>query len=329
LSMGIRSDWPLFVGILQKALDAIPETRKNEIYKKWISVKYEHGFDYSLLWKILIPSLIVLSLVIYWNRRLSQEIELRTIADTELVKARDAAEAANRAKSVFLASMSHELRTPLNSIMGFNSILLMEMAGPLNFEQKKQLKIVKGSSQHLLNLINDILDISKIEAGEFKLSYEEFNLEKLINEVIEILKPLAEKKGLELNAIIDESTGVIKSDKRRLNQVLINLLNNAVKFTNRGGVTLSVRKEGDKLEIKVKDTGIGIDEESISELFQPFHQLDTGTNRVFEGTGLGLSICRRIIEMMGGKIWVESQPGVGSTFGFIIPVVREEVNEEE
>ncbi len=329
LSMGVRSDWPLFAGILQKALDAIPETRQNEIYKKWISVKYEHGFDYSLFWKILIPSIIVLSLVIYWNRRLSREIEQRVKADKELVKARDAAETANRAKSAFLATMSHELRTPLNSIMGFNSILLMEMAGPLNFEQKKQLKIVKGSSQHLLNLINDVLDISKIEAGEFKLINETFDVQKLINEVIEILKPQAEKKGLEINAYVDGDIGIINGDRRRLSQVLINLLNNAVKFTGRGEITLSGRKNGSRLEIVVKDTGIGISEESIPELFLPFHQLDAGTNRVYEGTGLGLSICRRIIEMMGGEIWVESQPGRGSTFSFAVPIVREDVNEKE
>ena len=258
--------------------------------------------------------------VLYWNRRLAREINLRREIEGELVEAKEAAESANRVKSAFLASMSHELRTPLNSIIGFTGIILNELAGPLNLEQKKQLKMVKGSSHHLLNLINDVLDISKIEAGEVEITKEAFSMPQIVDQVVESLRPLAEQKGLSLFAKIDADVDRVVSDERRVRQILINLANNAIKFTEKGGVRIACHRRDGAIEVRLTDTGIGIREEDMGKLFEPFRQLDTGTARKYEGTGLGLSVCKRILELLGGRIWVESRFGEGSTFAFTLPV---------
>jgi signal transduction histidine kinase len=243
--------------------------------------------------------------------------------------ARDAAESANRVKSAFLASMSHELRTPLNSIIGFTGIILNELAGPLNLEQKKQLKMVKGSSHHLLNLINDVLDISKIEAGEVEVSKEAFSMPQVVEQVVESLRPLAEQKGLTLLAQIAPEVDVLVSDERRIRQILINLANNAIKFTEKGGVRIACRRRDSAIEVRVTDTGVGIREADMGKLFKPFQQLDTGTSRKYEGTGLGLSVCKRILDLLGGRIWVESRFGEGSTFAFTVPLKPEENDDDK
>jgi len=320
ISVAVSKDQPILAGIVQKALDSVSEEEENAIFQKWISVTYERQFDYRTLWKILLAVVVIFGAVLYWNRRLSHEINLRRKIEGELVWAKEAAESANRVKSAFLASMSHELRTPLNSIIGFTGIVLSELAGPLNLEQKKQLKMVKGSSHHLLDLINDVLDISKIEAGEVEISREEFNLRQVIDQVAASLRPLAEQKGLWLDSQIAPEVNSVVSDERRVRQVLINLVNNAVKFTEKGGVKITCRKKEDEVEIEVTDTGIGIREEDMGKLFKPFQQLDTGTARRYEGTGLGLSVCKKILDMLGGTIRVVSQYGKGTTFAFTLPV---------
>jgi len=250
------------------------------------------------------------------GRILEQRVAERT---AELVIARDQAESADRIKSAFLATMSHELRTPLNSIIGFTGIMLQGLAGPLNEEQHKQLGMVQGSSRHLLALINDVLDISKIESGQLDLSYTTFGLKPSIEKVIKLVSPLAEKKGISLALDIADDDASVTSDQLRLEQVLLNLLNNAVKFTDRGHVRISCRSDNDPYFISVSDTGIGIQPEEIQGLFQPFHQIDTGLSRKREGTGLGLSICKKLMDMMGGTIEVESQWGRGSTFTIRFP----------
>ncbi len=237
----------------------------------------------------------------------------------ELKIAMEKAQAADMIKSAFLATMSHELRTPLNSIIGFTGILLQNLAGPLNDEQRKQLSMVQGSARHLLDLINDVLDISKIEAGQLTLSVSAFNVKGSVEKVLNMVMPMAEKKGLTLVTEIGEDVGTSMTDQRRLEQVVLNLLNNAVKFTEQGFISLSCRKEGDKYLLSVADSGIGIKKEDIEGLFQPFHQLDTGLSRKHEGTGLGLSICRKLLNMMGGDISVRSKPGEGSTFTISFP----------
>lgn len=254
------------------------------------------------------------------NVRLEKMVEERT---KELALARDRAEEADRTKSAFLAIMSHELRTPLNSIIGFTGIILMELAGPLNGEQRKQLEMVRNSARHLLALINDVLDISKIEAGQLTVSQEAFDPLASIEKVTGIVRPLAEKKGLDFTVETSGKMDPLVSDPRRVEQILLNLLNNAIKFTEQGSVTLHASIEAGALCISVTDTGIGIREEDLGKLFQPFRQIDTGLSRQHEGTGLGLAICRKLAGLLGGEITVRSEWGKGSVFTFTLPVDRQ------
>ncbi len=249
------------------------------------------------------------------HARLEERVLERT---HELSVAKEAAESADRLKSTFLATMSHELRTPLNSIIGFTGILLQGLAGGLNPEQAKQLGMVQTSARHLLALINDILDISKIEAGQLTLSLETFDIRDSIASCVSGLRPLADKKGLLLRADVPDNIGPIRGDRRRTEQILLNLVGNALKFTDKGEVIITAAMRETRLEISVRDTGMGISPQDITTLFQPFRQVAVGLTRKHEGTGLGLSICRRLVELMGGTIGVESTLGVGSTFSFTV-----------
>jgi PAS domain S-box-containing protein len=265
-------------------------------------------------------------------RELNASLEKRVAERTEeLQSALVRAEAADKIKSAFLATMSHELRTPLNSIIGFTGIILQGMAGPLNPEQTKQLGMVRGSAKHLLELINDVLDISKIEAGQLEVRSEPFNLIALIERVISLLTPIVEKKGLLLHTSITSDLGEITSDRRRLEQILINLINNAIKFTENGSITITAelinnfRTTPDAapaafVKLSVADTGIGIKPEDLKLLFQPFRQIDSGLSRMHEGTGLGLAICRRLLELMGGQISATSEWSKGTEFIVLLPL---------
>jgi signal transduction histidine kinase len=264
------------------------------------------------------------------NEGLERKVADRTI---ELEAARVRAESADRIKSAFLATMSHELRTPLNSIIGFTGMVLQGLAGPLNPEQSKQLGMVRGSARHLLELINDVLDISKIEAGQLEVRVAPFDLGASVERVAASVKPLMEKKGLTLEVTLPASLDALESDRRRVDQILLNLLQNAIKFTDRGGVTLAVEAVGDghssgddaarpAVRIRVSDTGIGMHTADLAKLFQPFRQIDSGLGRQHEGTGLGLAICRRLTELLGGTIGAESVWGQGSTFTVTLPQKR-------
>jgi signal transduction histidine kinase len=251
-----------------------------------------------------------------------QELEDRVRERTaELAVAKEAAEAADRIKSAFLATMSHELRTPLNSIIGFTGILMQELPGPLNAEQKKQMGMVSGSAEHLLALINDVLDISKIEAGQMKIAAEPFDPAEALRNAVRTARPLAEKKGLALEeAYAGEAR--LTGDRRRFEQVALNLLSNAIKFTEKGSVRASCSAGDGDVAVRVEDTGIGIRPGDMDKIFKPFRQIDTGTSRQYEGTGLGLSICKKLAELMGGAITVESEYGRGSAFTVTLPLER-------
>jgi PAS domain S-box-containing protein len=269
------------------------------------------------------------------RRRLLDEVQRRARAlersAADLAVARDAAEAADRIKSAFLATMSHELRTPLNSIIGFTGIVLQGLAGPLNDEQAKQLGMVRDSSRHLLALINDVLDISKIEAGQLRVAAAPFDLAASIRKVSAIVGPLADKKGLELSVHVAQGVGPMVGDARRVEQVMLNLLGNAIKFTEAGSVKLEVAPANDHLmpagvaaqpavRLTVADTGIGIKPEDEALLFAPFRQVESDLSRHHEGTGLGLAICKKLVELMGGIIKVESIWQKGSVFSVTLPL---------
>ncbi|MFN7998195.1 MAG: ATP-binding protein [Bryobacteraceae bacterium] len=227
----------------------------------------------------------------------------------------------NQLKSEFLASMSHELRTPLNAIIGFSSLLAEQSAGPLNGDQQSYVAHVKKASHHLLDLINDILDLSKIEAGRLVLAFEEFALEEALSEVLSTIKPLARDKDIRLTTA-GCAGHVVFADRVRFKQILYNLLSNAIKFTPRGGeVRLDASVKGDHLSIAVTDTGIGIPASEHQAIFEKFHQVGSGTRGVREGTGLGLAITKRLVEQHGGEIAVFSEPGLGSRFVFSLPYV--------
>jgi signal transduction histidine kinase len=257
--------------------------------------------------------------VIELNMRLAHHAgELETINREIALKNLELAEA-SRMKSAFIANMSHELRTPLNAIIGFTGALLMKLPGPLTTEQDKQLNTIRNSARHLLSLINDILDVAKIEAGKVTLELETVACQTLVAEVAETLRPLARQKGLTLEVEMAEPPIVLETDRRALTQILINLLNNAIKFTEKGTVrvTLSQRPAdggGDIVEISVADSGAGIREEDQSKLFQAFSQLDSTSTRHAEGAGLGLYLCQNLANLLGGSLFFHSDFGHGSVF---------------
>jgi len=261
------------------------------------------------------------------NAHLEDRVRERT---EELAVAKERAESADRLKSAFLATMSHELRTPLNSIIGFTGMVLQKLAGPLNAEQSRQLALVQSSARHLLSLINDVLDISKIEAGEMKIHLQAFELDAMVANVLTTVDPMARKKGLSLRLESKDASITVISDQRRVEQVLLNLLNNAVKFTEHGEVKLSVEflsaydlppaiAPQPRVQFRVTDTGIGIASADLPILFEGFRQIDNDLTRRHEGTGLGLHICRRLADLLGGDIKAESRLGIGSAFTFTIP----------
>ncbi len=261
----------------------------------------------------------------------ARDITAKKLLDQERVE-KEKLEAINRHKSEFLASMSHELRTPLNSIIGFSQLLQEQTFGPLNEKQARYVDHILTSGQHLLALINDLLDLSKVEAGRLELRPSPFDLQEALAAVLGEIRPQAEKKGLTLELLVAEAPSTVTADPVRFKQILLNLLSNAVKFTPEGGrITVTARflspapsphppTPGDFLEIAVQDTGIGIKKEDLPKLFQPFTQLDQTAAKRYEGTGLGLALTKRLVELHGGRIWAESEgEGRGSTFTVRLP----------
>jgi signal transduction histidine kinase len=256
------------------------------------------------------------------NEELEARVQDRTIeleaAQKDLLEANIALRAANLAKDRFLATMSHELRTPLNAILGFTSVLLMRLPGPLTADQEKQLRLVDKAAKHLLSLINDLLDVARIDSGAVELHSEPVAIQEVVQEVATTLAPLAEGKGLRLEVDAGAAEVVVQADRRALTQILMNLSNNAIKFTPQGAVRIELDQHphGERLRttIRVVDTGIGIAAADQPRLFQAFSQINGATARRQEGTGLGLYLSKKLAEMMGALITVRSESGKGSTF---------------
>ncbi|MGB8908435.1 MAG: ATP-binding protein [Candidatus Cybelea sp.] len=232
-------------------------------------------------------------------------------------------ETANRAKDDFLASMSHELRTPLNAIIGFTGTLLMQLPGRLNDEQERQLGIVQWSARHLLSLINDILDLAKIESGKMEFYFEAVPVKEVVKDVAASLAALASEKGLEFTSSVSEDGESAVTDRRALRQILLNLTDNAIKYTEKGSVRIDVRgttwEDRPAVAISVVDTGVGIKSEDRKRLFEAFEQLEPLHARRFEGTGLGLYLCRNLAALLGGELKMTSEYGSGSTFTLFLP----------
>jgi len=248
------------------------------------------------------------------NARLFREIE---------VKSREL-EVASRHKSQFLANMSHELRTPLNAILGYTELIVDRIYGDLPDKVSEVLERVQKSGRHLLGLINDVLDLSKIEAGQLTLAVDDYSFNDVVQSVVSAVGSLAAEKQLPLKVNVARDLPVGRGDERRITQVLLNLVGNAIKFTEAGEVTVRVINSGNAFLVSVADTGPGIREEDQQKIFEEFQQSDSSSTKTKGGTGLGLAIAKRIVEMHGGRIWVESTPGKGATFLFSVPVRAEQ-----
>ncbi len=248
-----------------------------------------------------------------------EDITERKQVERVLRDSKEAAEAGSRAKSEFLATMSHELRTPLNAILGLSQLLQQELFGNLNAKQKEYVKCIHSSGEHLLALINDILDLSKVEAGKEELMPVALNVQQLCDYCLNIVRDRALDKNLQLSGQIDPNADICIADERRVKQMLLNLLTNAIKFTSKGKVSLTVEKLPLGIAFKVSDTGIGIEPSQLNLLFQPFKQLDSRLNRQYEGTGLGLALTRKLARLHGGDVTVKSTLGEGSEFTLLLP----------
>jgi signal transduction histidine kinase len=232
-------------------------------------------------------------------------------------------EIANKHKSEFLANMSHELRTPLNAVIGFSDLLLERMFGEMNAKQENYIRNIQTSGKHLLSLINDILDLAKIEAGRMELNVSSVHIPSALQNAMMLIRERAQRQNIELSCIVDPQIAEIPADERKFKQIMLNLLTNAVKFTPGGGrVDVDARLQNGHLEVSVKDTGVGIAEQNREAVFEEFRQVGRQYPGKQEGTGLGLALTRRFVELHGGTITLESELGKGSIFTFTIPVAR-------
>ncbi|HEX5087413.1 MAG TPA: GAF domain-containing protein [Nocardioides sp.] len=294
-----------------RSLVAVPMLREDRIVGSLIVRRRATG-DFSEEVVDLLETFASQSALALLNAQLFRALEERS----------DQLEVASRHKSEFLASMSHELRTPLNAVLGFSEVLLERMFGEINEKQEDYLRDIHSSGKHLLELLNEILDLSKVEAGQMELEYAQVDVPAVLEYAASMLRERASAHSVELRVDVGAEVGAAELDELRFKQVVLNLVSNAVKFTPDGGrVVLRAREAGDELQVSVEDSGVGIPEADRERIFESFQQGGRGASRE-EGTGLGLTLSRRIVELLGGRMWLESEVGHGSTFGFAVPVRR-------
>jgi signal transduction histidine kinase len=288
---------------------AVPLLRESHLLGGLIVIRKSAG-EFSPEVIDLLKTFATQSALAIQNAQLFREVEVK----------RRELEAASRHKSEFLANMSHELRTPLNAIIGFSEVLYERMFGEINEKQAEYIADILQSGQHLLSLINDILDLSKIEAGRMELELGDFDLHSTIETTLILVRERAQRRAIRLGCKLDERLRTFRADERKVKQVLLNLLSNALKFTPEGGQidVIATAKDG-AITISVADTGVGIAAEDQATVFEEFRQVGTAAKKV-EGTGLGLAISRKFVELHGGRIWLESRLGIGSTFSFTLPL---------
>jgi signal transduction histidine kinase len=325
LSMAVRKGLEPLVPILNKALNSISTREKARFANDWLAVDVTIGTSIRTFVSWAVPILAILLSVILFilksNRRLQHEILERNKVESSLEQAKEKAEKANQAKADFLANMSHEIRTPMNAVVGMSHLL---GESGLNEQQEKYNRTLNASASSLLVLIDDILDLSKVEAGKLEIENRPFHLADVIGNIEEQVRLIIDNQSITLNTeICDELPPTLYGDAFRIGQILLNLTNNAAKFTAEGKIEISVdiawKKEGlIKLQVSISDTGIGMTKEQQKKLFRTYSQADSSTTREYGGTGLGLTICKKLCELMGGEIWLESEYGIGSKFFFTV-----------
>jgi signal transduction histidine kinase/CheY-like chemotaxis protein len=344
MGFACRRDWPELVGIFQKGLDLVGEEERQIIANRWI-----HQFEQAPFWRqrafwwtasgVALGLLAIAAAVVAWNRQLSRLVEQRTAElnqhrerleelvaqrTEQMREAMEEARSANQAKSRFLANMSHELRTPMNAIIGYSEMLMEDAQEEGDEATLDDLKKIQGAAKHLLALINDVLDLSKIEAGRMEVFLEDFDIPPMIDDVVSTTEALVKKNGNRLRVEVDASLGQMRADLTKVRQTLFNLISNAAKFTREGEIAVVVGKEMQGgvpwVSMSVSDTGIGIPPEKHERVFEEFSQADDNTSRDYGGTGLGLPISRRFCRMMGGDVTLESRAGEGSIFTIHLPL---------
>ena len=354
LRLAVRKSSPELHRLLNKALNNLPDSETEAVYNRWIDLDIEQRTDYTVVRRIVLIAIVVVLMFLYWNRKLSLEVDERIRSENALRRSEDElraakleaerlarqAEAASRSKSEFLANMSHEIRTPMNAVIGYSDLLFNSVKDP---QQRNYLNAIRAGSRSLLMLINDILDLSRIEAGKMRLDFTPVSVRRLLSDVRHIFDLRATEQGISLEvSVVSGMPDAMILDETRLRQVLFNLVGNAIKFTHEGEVT--VRASAEELEhsgndsgetrhyrlvITVADTGVGIAPDQQERIFDAFEQQEGQSSRRYGGTGLGLAISRKLVEMMGGKLTVESEQSRGSTFTVILPRVEATVEQVE
>jgi two-component system, NarL family, sensor histidine kinase EvgS len=319
LAFASRKDLPILNSILEKGLARITQEEIQDIYKKWMPQEEETWVTVKNLLVWVLASLLIFAVgsTVIWSLSLNKEIKQRTL---ELIGAKEEAEAASRAKSDFLSSMSHELRTPLNAVLGYTDLLRGMFFGQLNEKQLSYVSQISESGKHLLALINDLLDMTKIEAGKMHLQLESFPPQELFNASLQLMKPKFQEKQLEVKSTVDSALENMTGDLRKCKQIMLNLLSNAAKYTpEKGQIEVMASKQNDHVRITVSDTGIGISKEDQVRIFSEFEQVNRVRDEALGGTGIGLALTRRLVELHGGEIGVESD-SKGTTFWFSLPL---------